>query len=257
MAEDSDLLTSHGGLRTELADWFPLVTETGTPVPRTIIVPADGAALFGAYEGHPTAASEAIMQRVRDAADQIGYPAFIRTGLTSGKHSWKWTCHLDSEASVPRSVLALFEFQEMVFLPMIENFVVRELLPTTPLFYAFEELPITRERRYFARDGKVYDHHPYWPAGALDEHVGSHGRNAGGWEHTLATDSIETDEEVTTLTALTERAAAVLPGAWSLDWLHTDQGWVFIDAAWAENSYVMPGHERARLLESATTGAPR
>ncbi|WP_286347004.1 hypothetical protein [Frondihabitans sucicola] len=29
----NDILEAHGGLRTELGDWFPVVEATGVPVP--------------------------------------------------------------------------------------------------------------------------------------------------------------------------------------------------------------------------------
>lgn len=49
----------------------------------------------------------------------------------------------------------------------------------------------------------------------------------------------ESPAEVAELTALSEQVAAVVPGAWSVDWLYSPgRGWVCIDMAHAERSFV-------------------
>jgi hypothetical protein len=135
---------------------------------------------------------------------------------------------------------------------MPEHLVVREMLNTESLFFAFDDMPITRVRRYFVRDGVVEDHYPYWPAGALENpHARTaerRGLDGDEWLPLLRHGSVESPDEVAELTPLTERATSVLHGAWSVDWLWTtDRGWVLIDAAHAEESYTMPADARENL----------
>lgn len=254
----------------DLAEWFPLVQATGTPTPATIIVPVHDD-LTEILDGVTGPNWEADLAAVRAAADQIGYPAFLRTGHLSAKHSWSHSCHLRDRAGLAAAVGELVEAQACAWLPPARHIVVRELLNADPVFFAFEGMPVTRERRYFARDGVVYDHHPYWPAGAVhtprDNGAATHttgpdqwpGRelDATEWLPLLLSISDEPTDEVDTLAMLTETAAEHLIGDWSLDWLWTvDRGWVFIDAAHGEESYRMDANERSVLRGEAPFTPP-
>ena len=277
-----EILEAHGGLRTELGDWFPLAEKTGVPVPRTTILPANGRDLFALFDVVTEPSVEALARQVVAAAEGYGFPAFVRTGLLSAKHNWKWVPQLTRADDVMRTLYGLTEMQEMVWLPPIESIIVREMLPTTPLFHAFEDMPITLERRYFIDGGKVVDRQAYWPISAIEGHVVGEGplvgpagdkadlievnrgdddgpadgpRDEAGsgrplvadWRERLIEASRESKEEIELLTGYAERLAAVMPGAWSVDFLSTKRGWFFIDAAWAETSYVVTDEDRAAL----------
>lgn len=244
-----DILEAHGGLRTELADWFPLAESTGVPVPRTTILPINGRDLWALFDGETKPSVLALAERIKLAAEDFGYPVFVRTGLLSAKHSWKWLPCLTSPDDVMRTISGLAEMQEMAWLPAVENYVVREMLPTVPLFHAFQDMPITLERRYFIDNGKVVDRQGYWPISAIEGHIDDiedHERVAD-WRERLVAASRETDEEIALLTGYAERLATVMPGAWSVDFLSTARGWFFIDAAWAETSYVVTDEDREAL----------
>ncbi|BDZ52723.1 hypothetical protein GCM10025867_49640 (plasmid) [Frondihabitans sucicola] len=192
---------------------------------------------------------EALAKSVVQAAEGYGFPAFVRTGLLSAKHNWKWTPCLTRADDVMRTLYGLTEMQEMAWLPPVENIVVREMLPTFPLFHAFEDMPITLERRYFIDGGKVVDRQPYWPISAIEGHVEDIEDHevVADWKDRLIEASRESSEEVALLTGYAERLAAVMPGAWSVDFLFTERGWFFIDAAWAETSYVVTDADRRAL----------
>jgi len=245
-------LAAHGGIRTELADWFPLVQALGVPVPRTTLIPTNGIELFSMFDNEGNETIEAAKAAILAAASEVGFPAFLRTGLTSAKHEWKHTCRLDSPEAVPRALYSLTEAQEMYWLPPVETFVVREMLAVTPLFHAFEDMPIVNERRYFVTDGKVVDRQNYWPLSAIDGHLDRLSEHpvVDDWRERLIAAAQESPEEVAELTALSEQVSSVMPGSWSVDWLQTTSGWVFIDAAWAETSYVMPAQDREALGSS-------
>lgn len=237
----------------DLAEWFPLVQATGVPTPATIVVPVH-AELTTILDGSPSVMVDFDLRQIRAATDEIGYPAFLRTGHLSAKHSWEGACHLPSPAELTGHVAALLEAQLCAFtLPVPRHMVVRELLLTDPVFLAFDGMPITRERRYFARDGKVYDHHPFWPAAALHDVRDAAGNalDHTAWLPLLRGISDEPPNEVAELTALTEVAAERLPGDWSVDWLHTrDRGWVMIDAAHGEESWRATAEDREVLAGS-------
>lgn len=237
------------GPGNDLADWYPIVEASGVPTPRTVIVPVTGD-LFALLDGECPDDVADTLARTVDAVRTVGCPAFLRTGLLSAKHSWSRSCHVTDPDQVHGAAAVLAEAHALAWLPPVEHLVARELLATHPVFWAFDGMPVTRERRYFARDGVVYDHQPYWPVGAINRARGADGSplEVDTWLPFLRSISDQPAVEVAELTCLTECAAKGLPGAWSVDWLWApDRGWVMIDAAHAEESYLMGELERAAL----------
>lgn len=242
--------TTHGGLTNDLADWFPVVEATGVKVPRTTIIPVPESFIYTLLEDEkPTDADLAVIPAVEAAAREYGYPAFLRTGEHSAKHYWKDSCFVDEPGKITSAIGTMFETQVMMFMPMPQTIVVREFLKAEPVFYAFNGTPITKERRYFVKDGKVYDNHPYWPLMSIEGHSPRDEHDIelpqSEWHDLLK--GISQDDDHEELVALTEKAAANLTGAWSVDWLRVGDEWVFIDAAHAESSYMMPDEDREAL----------
>lgn len=239
--------TDHGGVSNSLSEWFPLVERTGVPVPETVIfdIPEELVAEF--LDERPLSPeSREALALVHAEVTRLG-DAFLRTDLLSAKHSWLHSCRVNADSNIPAHVFELVMAHAMNMLPRPRNLVVRELLPTTALLIAFDGMPIAAERRYYAKDGVVDDHAPYWPLAALESSA-----QGNDWRRALALASVESPEEVAELTLLAETASAHLPGAWSLDFLLTTRGWVFIDAAHAEESYVMPEDDRQALVAEAS-----
>jgi hypothetical protein len=237
------------------------------PTPRTAIRPGlDLMPLAYGPEGDPdgtlAAEFEAVVSWVRGQGEALGWPLFLRTGLTSGKHGWRDTCHVPSASVVGAHVSAICEYSATAdFLGLAADvWVARELLPTYGLFTAFDGMPVTRERRYFVRDGQVIGHHPYWPPESLalewdsmwdpDHTLPTHRASVDNWRELLAIVNEETPGEIAELTVLTERVGAAVPGAWSVDWLWVhrprgDSGWYLTDMAWAEASFVWADYPTA------------
>lgn len=229
---------------TDLAEWFPLVEAAGLPVPRTRVVTTD-IELVNLLDGIEVPGWGEFVGEVRAAASQMGFPCFLRTGHGSGKHSWTDTCFLKHPEHVAAQVAMLVDWSYSVdfFGLPTSTWVVREMLEVEAPFTAFKGMPVSKERRYFVDDGAVTGHHPYWPPGAVAE--GTPRRATGGaleaaeWKALLAPLNEEPPAEVAELTTLSERVAAVVPGAWSVDWLWSPgRGWVLIDMAHAERSFV-------------------
>jgi len=225
---------------TNLAYWFPLLVDAGIPVPRTILVdgPSDMTSLL---DGHAPAGYAVFLAALGDAADTLGYPAFLRTGLTSGKHEWAKTCFLPSRADLAIHVWSICEYSAMAdFLGLPASvWAVREMLPTAPAFTAFHGFPVTRERRYFVKDGVTTFHHPYWPPHSILN------PSVSDWEERLAILNHETPEEIAELTTLAERVGRAIPGYWSVDFLWTTtRGWVCIDMAEGDRSFRWDDYRR-------------
>lgn len=229
-------------LTTCLSTWFPVIEAAGIPVPKTEILHASAEQcvalleLMGDRKQPRPGLLEPLYQAIADAGARMGWPCFLRTGQFSAKHNWKDTCFLQKPEEVPLHVGAIVEWSEMVdFLGLPYNvWVVREMLKTKPIFTAFHgQMPITREFRYFIRDGRIDGKQPYWPEGSLKEQT-----EDPQWREKLAAISRLWPTDDQHLTDLSLCVAKVLPGYWSIDWLDTvDRGWVMTDAAEGDLSF--------------------
>ena len=232
--------------------WHGRLLSAPVPMPATAIIRPDvdlfefAAVLDG--DRIPEAIAQKFDQLVRDVefqCEKLGYPAFLRTGTTSGKHDWKDTCYIGGPfTSIRQHLFRLIE-DAAIKDQCLDVFVVRELLPTKPAFFAFHgQMPIVRERRFFARDGRVLGDIPYWPEEAFEGQPTS----IEDWRPVVAELARLEPEVHDRLTRLTESASQALDGAWSIDWLETERGWYLTDCAPAERSYgwsLLP--EEARL----------
>jgi hypothetical protein len=229
-----------------LSNWFPKIEAAGLPVPKTVVLsmPAEAQkVIWAAFDGEDSpdrAELDVFIARLGDACDSIGYPAFLRTGLISGKHSWKRTCFVTDRANLRGHVGELAEFSECAdFLGLNWNiWVVREYLPVRPvaLCRAYGDMPVCKEFRFFVDEGKVRCWHPYWPLHALER-----GRPDRDFDF-AALCNLE-DVDLLELTALAERAGKAVGGSWSIDILDTARGWFVTDMAEANKSFHWEGCE--------------
>lgn len=220
-----------------LSRWYPLVKDI-VPTPKTIILKTDTdlSILWNRIEPDGYAN---LIQYLSIAANEIGTPCFLRSGLTSNKHDWNNSCYLPyaNYETIDSHVRNIVEFSGMIDAPM-DVWVVRELLPTYPKFNAFYgKMPITKERRYFVKDGEVLCHHGYWPKEAIEGQK----PNRKYWRSILRQLNHEPDAEVAKLTVMTEMIGNAVPGFWSVDWLDTAHGWFLTDMAEGQSSYHWPG----------------
>jgi len=228
----------------DLADWYPLLLAADIPTPRTVIISTE-LDLTPLLDGESPAGYEAFLATLQQAASSIGYPLFMRTGYGSGKHDWLRTCLLTDPEDLDQHVFALVEWSHLVdFMGLpTDTWVVRELLPTEAAFTAFRGMPITKERRYWIKDGKVIGYHPYFPPDAIDN------PSVPDWRARLEKLNEMSLAEVNELTALSERVATAVSGDWSVDWLWVpNRGWLCIDMAHAEESFCWHAYPTAPKL---------
>jgi hypothetical protein len=210
---------------SSMLNWFPKIKDI-LPVPKTEILEISKDEMI----------SEDLHQKIKDSANKIGYPLFMRSDQGSAKHDYERSCHAASEDKILGNLACLFEWHLLVDLWPVA-IVFRELLHLHAPFKAFEGLPIAKERRYFVDEGKVLCSHAYWPEGAIE--AGRGAKNLpDGWQAMLAEISIEDKGEIACLTRMAESFAENVPGFYSVDFAQKADGqWVMIDAARGELSY--------------------
>jgi hypothetical protein len=230
--------------KTALSYWFPLLHAAGIPVPKTTIslmpVAAQQCIWAGmdGKEGDEPAALPAFIEHLKLMAQQVGgYPCFLRTDHTSGKHSWDRTCFVKSADDLLNHVFALAEHSElcdMIGLPW-DTWVVREYLPIIPIAHCprYINMPVCREFRFFVDDGAIRCVHPYWPIEALEE---------GDAQADADVDAIYAElskapADILEISALACQAGAAVGGSWSIDILETERGWFVTDMAEAHKSF--------------------
>lgn len=218
-----------------LSHWFPKILAAGLPVPRTEIVRTNLEMLAaldppGLLPGEWSELQERMLAAI---AALGGVPVFMRTGQTSGKHSWTETCYLSDITKLYQHVMSLVDFSGCHDLHT-NVWVFRALIPTAPLFTAFGGMPITREFRLFADSERQRVHHlqPYWPPHAIE------GYCKAEWRAPLARASAITQAETDELGAMALRAATAVGGDWSVDFLQDRDGhWWLTDMALACTSF--------------------
>jgi hypothetical protein len=220
--------------------WFPAILAAGVPYPKTMTVSTE-VKLLDLLDGKEPEGWATFLDRLGLICKTIGYPCFLKTGVFSGKHKWRDTCYITGPDVLPRHICELVEYSQLVdFLGLpVNEWVVRELLPTFAPFTSFLGMPVTRERRYFIRDGEVLCHHPYWPIESIETTAPEE-----LWKPELAKLNEETPPEVALLTAMSKLVSREIEGEWSLDWLHAEGNWWAIDMALAERSFHWEGCPR-------------
>ena len=225
--------------RNCLSHWFPPLLAAGLPVPRTEIVETD-CELWRLMDGCIPDGYKSFLKRLQKATDLIGYPCFLRTGLTAGKHEWLRTCYLDSPDVLAQHVGDLVEYSALASIMGLATNVwaARQLIKTKPAFHAFHGLmPVTREFRLFTSGGEVVCCHPYWPPNALRASA-----VVSNWKERLAKLSILDGDTKRYLRSLAYRAVqAIDGGSWSVDLLQDVDGkWWITDMAMAAVSWHWP-----------------
>jgi hypothetical protein len=237
-----------GDERTALSHWFPAVQKVlpTERYPKTILVaPPKGCRLLRLLDGDEPTGLDEFEERLAEAAETIGYPVFLRSDLTSAKHEPGPPCVVRGEKALLRSVSDIVDYQvQNLITPIgLDCWAVREMLPITPAFYAFGGLPIVPEVRLIVRGGRFERSFPYWPAAALEETARRvNGDPMSGGRFTLAMAAMKlaanNAKDLRQMREMSEAVCTELDGDWSIDWMKTDRGWVLIDMADADLSWV-------------------
>lgn len=224
--------------------WYPKIKGLDIPQPKTIIlnIPPSVSRSIGTSGPMP----EGMIGEIYDNAHSIGFPLFVRTDHTSVKHSWSKTCFVEKEEQLMVHIWNIFESMECMMDIPFNALVFREYIDMDSKFCAFNGLPISKERRYFIRDGQVLCHHPYWPQDAIKFYDLDKPFTDEQWKQWLAEMNTETPDEIELLTKYAMMVGEVLPGHWSVDFCHgLNNKWYLIDMALADVSW-HPEHAAER-----------
>ncbi len=225
--------------KTSMLYWYPRVQGLGIPLPRTEIVEVPFNHLISVLDGKRL--PKRYVTKIIEASAKIGYPLFLRTDMGSAKHSWERTCYVPEGKSLFKHIWALIDetLAAGMFGELDPNALVfREMLQLNSFFTAFSGLPISCERRYFIKDGKVACHHPYWIQDAIERSWKQ--PSEPDWKERLFTLNKEGKEEITLLSEYATKVSEVLDGYWSVDFAEVKGGglnWRLIDMAEGEKSW--------------------
>jgi hypothetical protein len=220
-----------------LSYWFPILEKSGVSVPNTILVKAPDE-LINIIDGNKPEGYSKFIEELKQAAECVGYPCFLRTDHTSNKHDWDAACLIGAPKDFGSHVYNLVEFSECADLIGLsyEIWAVREMLPTEPIFYAFYgHMPVVKEFRCFYIDNEVICVHPYWPPETIQNPEPQE-----NWQEKLETINKLTSKDEAEIRALANKVGLLFNGDWSIDILWTKKGWYVTDMATAETSYHWP-----------------
>jgi len=236
---------------SSLAYWFPILVDLGINVPKTMIIDVNK------YDKNCVPALKKVfwMEKLTEAdekslgafvatmemvATKMGYPLFLRTGHTSNKHEWVESCYINHPKFIGSHIQNIAEHSCMANMEggwPINIWVLRKLIPTNPIFTAFNGFPVTKEFRVFIRDGEVECYHPYWFKEALRGHT-----KDKDWETKLNKMNYLRFGERGDILSESKKIAKEFEGWWSIDWLKGKDGkWYAIDMALGEDSYHFKG----------------
>ena len=221
--------------RNSLMYWFPLIEDLDIPMPETTFMSINRDEMLRVLDGRGKW-PRFFEGDVKELAHAMGYPLFLRTDQASGKHGWETTCYVENEDELLSHIHGVLDYNETnIFMGMdpYEALVFREFIPLASLFTAFQGLPIAKERRYFAKDGEVLCHHPYW----IEDAVERGGPKREDWRSVLAEMNME-GMEIPILTLYSKEVSEVLEGYWSVDYAMSKRGrWYLIDCALGDRSW--------------------
>lgn len=217
--------------------WYPKIKDLDIPQPKTEFYIFDKDILRELYDEK----FRLPMKEIKKVANKIGYPLFIRTDLSSAKHSWDRSCYVEKEEDLEKHIMEVIEFNLCADI-MGLNFKAlyfREFIPMDSKFTAFHgKMPVNPERRYFIKEGEIQCHHAYWIEDAIEKGTDKD-KLPKNWRELAKEVNTETKEEIKLLSEYVNQISKLFPkGYWSIDFCKAKDGrWILIDMATGERSW--------------------
>ncbi len=248
--------------RNSMLYWYPKIKDK-IPTPKTVMIEVDFEYIVEYMDNKNNL--ERYREKILVEARKIGFPLFMRVDQTSDKHNWKDTCYVPNEKVLFKHLARIIEFSLMVDILglQVKAVVLREFLQLKSVFKAFNGMPIAREFRCLATDGKIDCIHPYWFQEAIefqwdrtelekakkgltiDQQIELMDKvpEPPYWREKLGAIRILYDDEKNVITKMVEKTSHLVEGSWSIDVCQTvENKWLITDMALAEQSYHYP-HE--------------
>ena len=86
--------------KTCISYWYPKIKESSIDVrmPETTFVFSNPSDRYELFDGKPRSRHYSdVISRLEKAADEIGYPCFMKNSIYSAKHSWLDTCFIENK----------------------------------------------------------------------------------------------------------------------------------------------------------------
>lgn len=170
--EEMDMWQFAGDPRNSMSFWWPRIRRLEIPQPETKKLELDRRAYFKSLfdDDHNTPPPVGDFDKMAEIAKSLGYPVFMRTSETSGKHQWNETCYVESPTKLKQNFWTLLEDNYLKIDHIPDAVFFRKFIPMESYFTGwYHEFPVNKEMRTFIRDGKVECYHPYWPIGAMKQ----------------------------------------------------------------------------------------
>lgn len=235
--------------------WLPKIVEAGLPTPRTEIVHYDHRDVCHPFDGCDVSKIGDLEAKVIVALRNVGYPAFIRSDLSSAKHEGPDAYRIDDREGIAPALFRTIEDNESKFWlePSTHGpkaILVREWLDLDGAFTAFCGHLIAREWRFFATNKEVLCFHPYWPEDAI-EFFGLD--EPEGWREQLRK-THEIPENLNDLKRMAIAAATAYGQTASVDFAMDKSGkWWLTDMATAGDSWHWPDCENCLDIQKKKT----
>lgn len=234
--------------------WYPRIDSVAydlpVSVPETRFVEYEFLDSFGLIEGEVP--DSLPWGEFVEAAEEVGWPAFVRTDQKSVKHAGPGAYRAEEPDDLP-TILAVLTDHHVKASRHPAALMVREFVDINASFRAFDGLPIGRELRVFASPNEALCEHFYWPEEAIADGRGTPTTMDGDreldsdeWRGRLSDLSDISLGDRSHLRAAAEDVALALntagnvaeDTAWSVDFAEDEEGnWWLIDAALAEDSW--------------------
>ena len=215
--------------------WYPKIKDLDIPQPETIVYEIPKDVLSNLVEEN---ADNLDMIEINKIADKIGYPLFLRTDQSSGKHSWEKTCFVSKREDLKKHIFEVISdnlLADLMGLPF-EALVFRKYIPMKNLFTAFwGKMPVNPEIRFFIKDGKIQCcWHWYWIEEAIKD------ASIENWKEVMQIEKHNLSKaEIMTLEFEAQKVADVFKeDYWSVDFCKSKENiWILIDMAKGERSW--------------------
>ena len=236
--------------RSSMLYWYPKVRDLPIPQPRTEIleIRASEEDWYNYIDGQGPPPFD--INSLKALCRKIGYPIFLRTDQTSGKHFWRDACYVANESKLKGNLFRVVESTlgaDIIGLS-VRSLFVREYIPMMSLFTAFYgEMPVNPEMRCFVREGRMRCCHWYWIEDAIVN------PSVENWREILSNYQIENmamDFMAVRNFARIIAEAFKDDGFWSVDFCKSKTGqWILIDMAEGERSWHPENCKEGDLLK--------
>lgn len=214
----------------DITYWYPVLFRNKIPTPKTIILYTN-IELSKIVDNVKIEGFDNFINSMKVAIKSLGLPVFLRTGYTSNKHDWENSCFIKNENNLASHIFNLVEFSHIMTIDRFspcDFWAIREFIETESYFTYFENMPITKERRYFVRNGKIECEHSYWDVDIFKEID----------KKIIKKLNIISKKDKEILDSMAVYISNKFSGYWSIDFLKGKNGqWYCTDMAIGERSF--------------------